>query len=156
MSLQVGVIMGSKSDWETMKHACDVLDELEIAYEKKVVSAHRTPDLMFEYAEKAVRADSRSLLREQAAPHICPEWLQPKRCFPSLAFLSIQSLNGLIPCCRSFRCQAAFRSQRWRSAKRGQRMQDCWPLRLSGFRSGGASDALKRAESASTRSARKQ
>ena len=46
--------MGSTSDWETMKHACDMLDELAIPYEKKVVSAHRTPDLMFEYAETAV------------------------------------------------------------------------------------------------------
>lgn len=53
MSPIVGVIMGSTSDWETMKHACDVLDELEIAYEKKVVSAHRTPDYMFKYAEEA-------------------------------------------------------------------------------------------------------
>ncbi|WP_159888206.1 5-(carboxyamino)imidazole ribonucleotide mutase [Paenibacillus puerhi] len=53
MTVQVGVIMGSQSDWETMKHACDILDELEIAYEKRVVSAHRTPDLMFEYAESA-------------------------------------------------------------------------------------------------------
>jgi 5-(carboxyamino)imidazole ribonucleotide mutase len=53
MSIFVGVIMGSQSDWETMKHACDVLDELGVPYEKKVVSAHRTPDLMFEYAGTA-------------------------------------------------------------------------------------------------------
>ncbi|AWB43383.1 5-(carboxyamino)imidazole ribonucleotide mutase [Paenibacillus sp. CAA11] len=53
MSAQVAVIMGSKSDWETMAHACNVLEELGVAYEKKVVSAHRTPDLMFEYAEGA-------------------------------------------------------------------------------------------------------
>ena len=49
----VGVIMGSTSDWETMKHACDILEELEIPYEKKVVSAHRTPDLMMTYAKEA-------------------------------------------------------------------------------------------------------
>lgn len=49
----VGVIMGSTSDWDTMKHACDLLDELNIPYEKKVVSAHRTPDYMFRYAEEA-------------------------------------------------------------------------------------------------------
>lgn len=49
----VGVIMGSTSDWETMKEACQILDELQVPYEKKVVSAHRTPDLMFEYAETA-------------------------------------------------------------------------------------------------------
>ncbi len=53
MKAEVGIIMGSTSDWETMKHACDILDELEVPYEKKVVSAHRTPDLMFEYAETA-------------------------------------------------------------------------------------------------------
>ncbi|KYG28280.1 5-(carboxyamino)imidazole ribonucleotide mutase [Alkalihalobacillus trypoxylicola] len=49
----IGVIMGSSSDWETMKWTCDVLEELDIPFEKKVVSAHRTPDLMFEYAENA-------------------------------------------------------------------------------------------------------
>ncbi|TKI57595.1 5-(carboxyamino)imidazole ribonucleotide mutase [Brevibacillus antibioticus] len=49
----VGVIMGSTSDWETMKEACAILDELQVPYEKKVVSAHRTPDLMFTYAETA-------------------------------------------------------------------------------------------------------
>ena len=49
----VGIIMGSTSDWETMRHAADMLDELGIAYEKKVVSAHRTPDLLFEYSSEA-------------------------------------------------------------------------------------------------------
>ncbi len=53
MSALVGVIMGSKSDWPTMKNATDMLDEFGVAYEVKVVSAHRTPDLMFEYAETA-------------------------------------------------------------------------------------------------------
>lgn|SRR5690625_1227341 len=51
--VQVGVIMGSISDWETMQHTCEVLDELEITYEKEVVSAHRTPDDMFTYAKEA-------------------------------------------------------------------------------------------------------
>jgi len=49
----VGVIMGSRSDWETMQHACATLDELGVAYETRVVSAHRTPDLMAEYASGA-------------------------------------------------------------------------------------------------------
>src|SRR5690606_27332457 len=51
--VQVGVIMGSISDWDTIKHACETLDELEIPYEKQVVSAHRTPDDMFDYAKTA-------------------------------------------------------------------------------------------------------
>src|SRR5947209_1292665 len=49
----VGLIMGSKSDWETMKHAADTLDALGVPFERRVVSAHRTPDLLFEYAGTA-------------------------------------------------------------------------------------------------------
>lgn len=53
MSALVGVIMGSKSDWTTLCHTVDVLEALQIPYEVKVISAHRTPDLLFEYAEQA-------------------------------------------------------------------------------------------------------
>ena len=49
----IGVIMGSQSDWDTMSHASDILDMLEIPYETKIVSAHRTPDRLFEYAKTA-------------------------------------------------------------------------------------------------------
>ena len=49
----VAVIMGSQSDWETMQHACATLEEFGVAYEKRIVSAHRTPDLMAEYAKSA-------------------------------------------------------------------------------------------------------
>jgi len=53
MSAIVGVIMGSKSDWSTLSHTADMLDKLGIPHEVKVVSAHRTPDLLFQYAEEA-------------------------------------------------------------------------------------------------------
>jgi 5-(carboxyamino)imidazole ribonucleotide mutase len=53
MQVQVGIIMGSQSDWETMQHAATMLDQLGVPYEVRVVSAHRTPDLLFEYAEAA-------------------------------------------------------------------------------------------------------
>jgi 5-(carboxyamino)imidazole ribonucleotide mutase len=49
----VGIIMGSQSDWETMQHAAAQLDELQVPYEAQVISAHRTPDLLFEYASNA-------------------------------------------------------------------------------------------------------
>lgn len=52
-SPEVGIIMGSDSDWPTMKEACEILDELGVSYEKKVVSAHRTPDMMAEYGKTA-------------------------------------------------------------------------------------------------------
>ncbi|MBY7142663.1 5-(carboxyamino)imidazole ribonucleotide mutase [Virgibacillus sp. NKC19-3] len=51
--VQVGVIMGSISDWETMQHTCSILGELQISYEKEIISAHRTPDKMFTYAKAA-------------------------------------------------------------------------------------------------------
>ena len=50
----VGIIMGSQSDWETMRHAAEQLSELKVPYETQVISAHRTPDLLFEYATSAV------------------------------------------------------------------------------------------------------
>ena len=50
---QVGIIMGSQSDWPTMKHAADVLDALGVAYEKRIVSAHRTPDRLYDYSKTA-------------------------------------------------------------------------------------------------------
>lgn len=53
MSVPVGIIMGSKSDWPTMQHAANMLDTLGVEYEVKVVSAHRTPDLLFDYAKTA-------------------------------------------------------------------------------------------------------
>jgi 5-(carboxyamino)imidazole ribonucleotide mutase len=54
MSVQVGIIMGSQSDWPTMKAAAEVLDELGVGYETKIVSAHRTPDRLWDYGKTAV------------------------------------------------------------------------------------------------------
>ena len=54
MAVSVGIIMGSQSDWPTMKAAAEILDELGIAYETKIVSAHRTPDRLWDYGKTAV------------------------------------------------------------------------------------------------------
>jgi 5-(carboxyamino)imidazole ribonucleotide mutase len=54
MTHQVGIIMGSQSDWDTMRHASETLDQLGVSHEVRVVSAHRTPDLLFEYAGSAL------------------------------------------------------------------------------------------------------
>jgi 5-(carboxyamino)imidazole ribonucleotide mutase len=53
MTARVGIIMGSKSDWDTMSHASYTLDSLDIEHESRVISAHRTPDLLYEYCESA-------------------------------------------------------------------------------------------------------
>ena len=86
MEPKIGVIMGSKSDWETMKHTCDILDELEVPYEKKVVSAHRTPDFMFEYAEQAQDKGLEVIIAGAGGAAHLPEWLQQKHCYLLLAF----------------------------------------------------------------------
>ena len=54
MDAVVGIIMGSQSDWPTMRHAAEMLDKLGVAYEARIVSAHRTPDRLAEYAKTAV------------------------------------------------------------------------------------------------------
>src|SRR5437016_3844464 len=62
MSVLVGIIMGSKSDWETMRHADEMLTRFGVPHEAKVVSAHRTPDLMREYATEAERRGLRVIV----------------------------------------------------------------------------------------------
>lgn len=92
----VGVIMGSKSDWETMKHACDVLDQFEIAYEKKVVSAHRTPDFMFTYAEKAKERGLKVIIAGAGGAAHLPGMVAAKTILPVIGVpVQSQALNGL-------------------------------------------------------------
>ena len=62
MSVDVGIIMGSQSDWETMKQAQEILKELGVSHETKIVSAHRTPDRMFEYAKTARERDLKVII----------------------------------------------------------------------------------------------
>lgn len=96
MSLQVGVIMGSKSDWETMAHACEVLEELGISYEKKVVSAHRTPDLMFEYAESAYERGIKVIIAGAGGAAHLPGMVASKTVVPVIGVpVQTKALNGL-------------------------------------------------------------
>ncbi|THF78778.1 5-(carboxyamino)imidazole ribonucleotide mutase [Cohnella fermenti] len=96
MSTLVGVIMGSTSDWETMKRACDVLDELNVSYEKKVVSAHRTPDLMFEYAESAAGRGLKVIIAGAGGAAHLPGMVAAKTVLPVIGVpVKSQALNGL-------------------------------------------------------------
>ena len=60
--VKIGIIMGSNSDWAVMEHAARMLEQFGVAYEAKVVSAHRTPDLMFEYAKSAQQRDLQAII----------------------------------------------------------------------------------------------
>jgi len=92
----VGVIMGSKSDWETMKHACEVLDQFEIAYEKKVVSAHRTPDLMFSYAKEARERGLKVIIAGAGGAAHLPGMVAANTILPVIGVpVQSQALNGL-------------------------------------------------------------
>lgn len=96
MSIEVGVIMGSTSDWETMKFACDILEELKIPYEKKVVSAHRTPDLMFEYAETARERGIKVIIAGAGGAAHLPGMVAAKTTLPVIGVpVQSKTLNGL-------------------------------------------------------------
>ncbi|KAF6535139.1 5-(carboxyamino)imidazole ribonucleotide mutase [Bacillus sp. EKM208B] len=91
-----GIIMGSTSDWETIKHACDILDELHIPYEKQVVSAHRTPDLMFEYAESARDRGLKVIIAGAGGAAHLPGMTAAKTTLPVIGVpVQTKSLNGL-------------------------------------------------------------
>ncbi len=96
MSARIGVIMGSQSDWETMQNACAVLDELDIPYEKKVVSAHRTPDLMFAYAETAIERGIQVIIAGAGGAAHLPGMIAAKTVLPVIGVpVKSSSLNGL-------------------------------------------------------------
>lgn len=88
--------MGSQSDWDTMSHACQVLDELEIPYEKKVVSAHRTPDLMFRYAEEAEGRGLRVIIAGAGGAAHLPGMVASKTVLPVIGVpVKSKALKGL-------------------------------------------------------------
>ncbi|MEC1625272.1 5-(carboxyamino)imidazole ribonucleotide mutase [Bacillus mojavensis] len=92
----VGIIMGSTSDWETMKNACDILEELEVPYEKKVVSAHRTPDFMFEYAETARERGIKVIIAGAGGAAHLPGMTAAKTTLPVIGVpIQSKALNGL-------------------------------------------------------------
>lgn len=93
---KIGVIMGSTSDWKTMKRACDVLDELEVAYEAKVVSAHRTPDEMFRYAEEAEGRGIEVIIAGAGGAAHLPGMVAAKTVLPVIGVpVKSSNLNGM-------------------------------------------------------------
>ncbi|MDT2681544.1 5-(carboxyamino)imidazole ribonucleotide mutase [Enterococcus gallinarum] len=93
---QVAVIMGSASDWETMKHSCEILEELGIPYIKKVVSAHRTPDLMFSFAENAREKGLKVIIAGAGGAAHLPGMVAAKTTLPVIGVpVQSRTLNGL-------------------------------------------------------------
>ncbi|MBZ0106892.1 MAG: 5-(carboxyamino)imidazole ribonucleotide mutase [Sulfuricella denitrificans] len=82
--VKVGVVMGSTSDWEIMRHACDMLRNLGVSYEARVVSAHRTPDLLFKYAEEAAGRGLACIIAGAGGAAHLPGMLAAKTAVPVL------------------------------------------------------------------------
>ncbi|MCM3758247.1 5-(carboxyamino)imidazole ribonucleotide mutase [Sporosarcina aquimarina] len=96
MNAQVGVIMGSVSDWETMKNACEALDQVGIPYEKQVVSAHRTPELLFEYAESARERGLKVIIAGAGGAAHLPGMTAAKTTLPVIGVpIQTKALNGM-------------------------------------------------------------
>lgn len=92
----VGIVMGSQSDWETMKNAADMLDELGVSHETRVVSAHRTPDRMFEYAGQAAERGLRVIIAGAGGAAHLPGMLAAKTVVPVLGVpVQSKALNGI-------------------------------------------------------------
>jgi len=92
----VGIIMGSSSDWETLQPAAEMLDKLSIPYETRVVSAHRTPDLMFEYASTARSRGLEVIIAGAGGAAHLPGMTAAKTSLPVLGVpVQSKALNGL-------------------------------------------------------------
>jgi 5-(carboxyamino)imidazole ribonucleotide mutase len=96
MQTLVGIIMGSRSDWETLKSAADVLQHLGVAHETRVVSAHRTPDLLFEYASTARARGLEVIIAGAGGAAHLPGMVAAKTSLPVLGVpVQSKTLNGL-------------------------------------------------------------
>lgn len=92
----VGIAMGSRSDWEVMRHAAQQLDEFRVAYEARIVSAHRTPDLLYEYAESAQSRGLQCIIAGAGGSAHLPGMLAAKTTLPVLGVpVPTRQLKGL-------------------------------------------------------------
>jgi 5-(carboxyamino)imidazole ribonucleotide mutase len=92
----IGLVMGSRSDWDTMQHAAAMLESLGVAHEVRVVSAHRTPDVLFEYAATAQARGLRAIIAGAGGAAHLPGMLAAKTLLPVLGVpVQSKSLNGM-------------------------------------------------------------
>jgi 5-(carboxyamino)imidazole ribonucleotide mutase len=95
-AIKVGVVMGSDSDWDVMQYACKTLDEFEVPYESKIVSAHRTPDLLYQYAESAIDRGLVAIIAGAGGAAHLPGMLAAKTTLPVLGIpVNSRHLKGM-------------------------------------------------------------
>ncbi len=127
----VGIIMGSQSDWETMRHAAQMLDELQVPREARVLSAHRTPDQLFEYVTSAESRGLKVLIAGAGGAAHLAGVAAAKTLLPVLGVpvesKILRGVDSLFPSCK---CRRASLSARSPSAKPARRMPLCSPRRF--------------------------
>lgn len=103
-SPRVGVIMGSRSDWETMSHACEMLERLGVAHERRVVSAHRTPQRMMEYAASAQSRGLKVIIAGAGGAAHLPGMVASETLLPVIGVpvqsRALQGLDSLLSICQ--------------------------------------------------------
>jgi 5-(carboxyamino)imidazole ribonucleotide mutase len=96
MNPLISLVMGSSSDWETLRHAADILDSFQVAYEKRVMSAHRMPDDMFAFADQAAARGLRAIIAGAGGAAHLPGMLAAKTVVPVLGVpVASKHLNGV-------------------------------------------------------------
>jgi 5-(carboxyamino)imidazole ribonucleotide mutase len=96
MTVEIGVIMGSKSDWETLRHACEALAQFDVEFEKRIVSAHRTPQLMAEYANQAAKKGLKVIIAGAGGAAHLPGMVAAQTLVPVIGVpVKSSSLSGL-------------------------------------------------------------
>ena len=96
MTIEIGIIMGSQSDWPTLKEAALILDELGVAYETKIISAHRTPDRLWEYGKTAVARGLRVIIAGAGGAAHLPGMMASKTRLPVIGVpVMTKALSGV-------------------------------------------------------------
>lgn len=108
-SVEIGIVMGSQSDWPTMKEAADMLDQLDVAYESRIVSAHRTPDRLWEYGSSAVERGLKVIIAGAGGAAHLPGMMASKTRVPVIgvpvqtkALSGVDSLYSIVQMPRGF------------------------------------------------------
>ena len=120
----ISIIMGSKSDWATMQKTAEVLDRFGVAYEKKVISAHRTPDIMFKHAEEARSRGIKVIIAGAGGAAHLPGMVAAKTTLPVIGVpVKSRALSGVDSSTLSYRCRVGYQLRQWLSVKLERQMR---------------------------------
>jgi len=151
MKALVGIIMGSSSDWETMSAAADSLDKLGVAYEIRVVSAHRTPDLLFEYAGSAADRGLEVLIAGAGGAAHLPGMTAAKTALPVLGVpVQSRAFNGLDSLLSIVQMPAGVPVATFAVGNAGATNAALFAASILGLRHPAIAEALRRAREAQT------